>query len=264
MNDYGLVSIVMPAYNASAYIRKSIQSIQHQTYENWELLIVEDCSKDDTLSLINELAVSDSRIKIFVNDVNSGAALSRNKALREASGKWVAFLDGDDLWMPEKLERQLNFMVEHNYKFSYTDYMIQYNGTWLPYRYTGPEVVDKRKMYNYCYFSTITVMYDREYVGLVQIADLKKNNDYAMWLKVIEKCNCYRMPECLSFYIKHDDSISSGSKLKLIKWHYRLFRIGMERGVFISSVLTLNNLFHGVIKKMRYKEKVESIPESIV
>ena len=182
----GLVSIVMPAYNDGIYINESIKSVQAQTYTNWELLIVNDCSTDDTEDKIKEF-LSDTRIKLLRNKKNSGAAVSRNYALREAKGKWIAFLDADDVWLPKKLEKQLNFMIQNNYKFSYTDYRIRLNGEWKPYVNTGPMVVTKRKLYNYCYFSTITVMYDREYVGLVQIADLKKNNDYAMWFQIIEK-----------------------------------------------------------------------------
>ena len=148
-------------------------------------------------------------------------------------------------------------MKEHNYAFTYTDYRIQLNGEWLPYINTAPNCITKKKMYDYCYFSTITVMYDQSKVGLIQIADLKKNNDYAMWLKAVEKVKCYRLPECLSYYIKHDGSISSGNKFKLIKWHYLLFRKGMDMNPVLSSMLTLNNLFHGVVKKIIYKKKVD-------
>jgi hypothetical protein len=109
-------------------------------------------------------------------------------------------------------------------------------------------------MKNYCYFSTITVMYDREYVGLVQIEPVAKNNDYAMWLKIIEKTPCYRLPECLSYYIKHDGSISSGSKLSLIKYHYIMWRDAEKKSVIASAVLTLRNLFWGTIKKIKYKK----------
>lgn len=174
-----------------------------------------------------------------------------------ARGRWIAFLDSDDVWVPEKLEKQLRFMQERDYAFTYTDYRIQLNGEWLPYINTAPNCITKKKMYDYCYFSTITVMYDQSKVGLIQIADLKKNNDYAMWLKAVEKVKCYRLPECLSYYIKHDGSISSGSKFKLIRWHYLLFRKGMDMNPVLSSVLTLNNLFHGVLKKIIYKKKVD-------
>lgn len=249
-----LVSIIMPSYNTGKYIGNSIKSVQEQTYQNWELLIVDDCSTDNSVEIVR--AFEEPRIILLQNKQNSGAAVSRNYALREAKGKWVAFLDSDDLWAPDKLEKQVSFMKENDYAFTFTDYRICLNGKWFPYINTGPNYVNKRRMYDYCYFSTITVMYDREKIGLVQIADLKKNNDYAMWLQVIEKADAYRLPECLSFYIKHDGSVSSGSKIKLIKWHYRLFREGLRKNFIISGILTLNNLFHGVLKRFYYKRNI--------
>ena len=160
MIDKGLVSIVMPSYNTSDYIGGSIESVLEQTYPYWELIIVDDCSTDNTDEVV-EKYLSDSRIRYLKNEKNSGAAVSRNYALREAKGKWIAFLDSDDLWSPEKLEKQLSFMIENDYKFTYTDYKIKLNGQWLPFVYTGPNKVTKFKMKNYCYFSTITVIYDR-------------------------------------------------------------------------------------------------------
>ena len=253
------VSIIMPSYNTARFIGATIKSVLNQTYSNWELIIVDDCSTDNTDDVVNQY-LADDRIHYIKNDTNSGAAVSRNRALREAKGKWIAFLDSDDLWEPEKLEKQIAFMQERGYAFSYTDYMIQFNGEWIPYIYTGPNVVTRRKMYNYCYFSTITVMYDREKIGLIQIENLRKNNDYAMWLQAIEKSNCYRFPECLSYYIKHDGSISSGSKIKLIKWHYKLFKDGLHKNKFVSVLLTARNMFFGVIKKIVYKKKTTHIP----
>ena len=252
MNE--LVSIIMPSYNTSKYILDSVKSIRNQTYTNWELIIVDDCSTDDTDDVIKPY-LEDRRIKYLKNEKNSGAAISRNYALREAKGKWVAFLDSDDTWEREKLEKQVKFMTDNNYSFTYTDYRIQINGKWEPYINTAPDKVNMRRLYNYCYFSTITVMYDREKVGLIQIADLKKNNDYAMWFEIMKKAKvAYRLPECLSHYIKHENSISSGSKIKLIKHHYIMFNKGLKKGKFMSVVLTLNNLFFGVIKKVKYRE----------
>lgn len=255
-----LVSIIMPSYNTGRFIKETIESVLAQTYSNWELIIVDDCSTDNTDEVVGQY-ISDNRIQYLKNDVNSGAAISRNRALREAKGKWISFLDSDDLWEPRKLEKQIAFMKKNGYAFSYTDYMIQLNGEWLPYIYTGPRVVTRRGMYNYCYFSTITVMYDRDVIGLVQIENLRKNNDYAMWLQVIEKSNCYRLPECLSYYIKHDGSISSGNKLKLVKWHYILFRKGLHKNAFVSVLLVARNLFFGVLKKLVYKKKINFIPQ---
>ena len=100
-------------------------------------------------------------------------------------------------------------------------------------------------------------MYDREYVGLIQIADLRKNNDYAMWFEITKKTPCYRLPKCLSYYYKHDDSVSGGSKWKLIKHHYILYRKGLKKGKLLSAILTVNNLFCGIHKKLFYREKVE-------
>ena len=119
MND--LVSIIMPSYNTGALIAESIRSVLAQTYGNWELLIVDDCSGDDTCEAVKPF-LSDARIRFFRNENNSGAAVSRNRALREAKGRWIAFLDSDDLWTPEKLEKQLGFMERGGYHFSYTAY----------------------------------------------------------------------------------------------------------------------------------------------
>lgn len=246
-----LVSIIMPTFNAEKYIEESIESIEAQTYSNWELIIVDDCSEDDTVEVINEF--KDDRIILLRNSSNKGAAVSRNMALRHAKGRWIAFLDSDDLWHKDKLRLQIDFMKEKGYAFTFTDYRTQLNGEWMPYINIAPNVINKRKMYNYCYFSTITVVYDSQKVGLIQIEDLKKNNDYAMWLQAVEKVKCYRYPVCLSYYIKHDGSISSGSKWKLIKWHYILFRKGQKKGVICSCIMTVNNVLHGMIKKLVYK-----------
>lgn len=253
MNE--LVSVIMPSYNTVDYISDSIKSVLAQTYKNWELVIVDDCSTDNSVDVIKSF--EDSRIKLLYNEKNSGAAISRNYALREAKGKWIAFLDSDDIWEPKKLEKQIEFMKENGYAFTFTDYRICLNGNWLPYINTGPNVVDKRRMLDYCYFSTITVMYDRDKIGLIQIADLKKNNDYAMWLKAIEKSDAYRLPECLSYYIKHEGSVSSGGKTKLIKWHYRLFKDGLGKNSIMSVILTANNIVHGIWKKMYYRQYIK-------
>jgi len=255
MKDNGLVSIVMPSYNTDGYIKESIESVLYQSYPYWELIIVDDCSTDNTDEIIKPY-LTDDRIRYLKNEKNSGAAVSRNYALREAKGKWIAFLDSDDLWHPQKLEKQIEFMISNGYKFTCTDYRIQLNGEWLPYVYTSPNKITEFKMKNYCYFSTITVMYDRDYVGLVQIEDVRKNNDYAMWLKIIKKAPCYRLAENLSSYIKHEGSISSGSKLKLIKHHYIMWRVAEKKNPFSAFILTLRNLMFGVVKKIKYKESV--------
>ena len=245
----------MPSYNCEKYINNSIQSVINQTYTNWELLIVDDCSNDNTVSIIKSF--NDNRIKLFQNEKNNGAALSRNWALREAKGKWIAFLDSDDIWVSTKLEEQLLFMNENKYDFTFTDYRICLNGKWENVIHIGPNRINYRKIKKYCYFSTITVIYNVEKVGLIQIGDIRKNNDYAMWLKALKKVDAYRYPKCLSYYIKHNDSISSGSKIKLIKWHYILFKKECGYGTIHSTLLTIGNLWFGFWKRIIYKQTIE-------
>lgn len=250
MND--LVSIIMPSYNTGRFIKETVESVVAQTYPNWELIIVDDCSTDHTDQIIKEL-LNDTRIHYIKNEKNSGAAVSRNRALREAKGRWIAFLDSDDLWHPEKLEKQLQFMEENGYHFSYTNYIeIDENSISNGKTVTGPNKVTKRGMYNYCWVGCLTVMYDAETVGLIQIEDIKKNNDYAMWLKICQKETCYLLNETLAKYRKRTGSISNHQYIKLIKWHYKLYREAEKRNLMAASALTLRNLFFGVIKKIKY------------
>ena len=247
-----LVSIIMPSFNTAKFIGDSIKSVLAQTYTNWELIIVDDCSTDNTDDVVNQYLI-DERIHYVKNDTNSGAAVSRNRALREAKGKWIAFLDSDDLWYPEKLEKQISFMEENGYHFSYTNY-IEVDEETIPNgrSVTGPEKITKHGMYNYCWMGCLTVMYDYETVGLIQIADIKKNNDYAMWLKVSHKENCYLLNETLAKYRKRSGSISRHGYLKLIKWHYKLYREAEGKDPVSSFVLTCRNLFFGILKKIKY------------
>lgn len=252
MENKGLVSIVMPSYNTEKFIAESIESVLAQTYPHWELIIVDDCSTDNTDAVI-EPYLKDSRIRYLKNQRNSGAAVSRNYALREAKGKWIAFLDSDDLWTPDKLEKQIAFMEQNGYHFSYTNY-IEIDESSVPNGkvVTGPKRITKQGMHNYCWPGCLTVMYDAETVGLIQIADIKKNNDYAMWLKVCKKAVCYLLDENLGKYRKRSGSISNHSYTKLIKWHYKLFRVCDDKSPIASAVCTMVNLVFGVYKKIFY------------
>lgn len=247
-----LVSVVMPSYNTGKFIEETIRSVLAQTYSDWELLIIDDCSTDNTDEIVSGF-LSDPRIRYFKNEKNSGAAVSRNRALREAQGKWIAFLDSDDLWEPEKLERQIRFMCENGCHFSYTNYIeINEKGVANGRSVTGPKRITKHGMYDYCWPGCLTVMYDAEAIGLIQIEDIKKNNDYAMWLKVCRKADCYLLDETLARYRKRSGSISNHGCWTLIKWHYKLYRDADGKGTIVSAVLTGRNLFWGVIKKLRY------------
>lgn len=246
-----LVSIIMPSYNTAEYIAQSINSVRAQTYENWELIIVDDCSTDNTDEVVSFF--EDPRIRYFKNEKNSGAAVSRNRALSEAKGRWIAFLDSDDLWSPIKLEKQIGFMEKGGYSFSYTEYEeIAEGGEPLGVRVTGPKKITKTGMYNYCWPGCLTVMYDAEKVGLIQIADIKKNNDYAMWLKVAKKADCYLLAENLASYRKRSGSISRHSYTALIKWHYKLYKEAEGMCAVAALFNTARNLLFGLVKKIKY------------
>lgn len=251
-----LVSIIMPSFNTGKYITETIESVLAQSYKNWELIIVDDCSSDNTDEVVRTY-LSDDRIYYLKNEKNSGAAFSRNTALRKAKGKWIAFLDSDDLWMPEKLEKQLSFMKINGYFFSYTDYEeIDVNGKQTGVRVTGPRKVTKTGMYNYCWPGCLTVMYDADEIGLIQIENIKKNNDYAMWLKVCQKAECYLLDECLAQYRKgRVGSVSTHSIKTMIGWHYKLFREAEKQSIVQSALNTGRNLIFGFYKKHKYVER---------
>lgn len=253
--ESGLVSIIMPSYNTASFIKETIQSVLNQTYTKWELIIVDDCSTDNTDDVLE--TIKDSRIRYFKNDKNSGAAVSRNKALREARGQWIAYLDSDDLWMPEKLEKQIRFMEANGYAFSYTNYEeIDVDSNKTGVKVSGPKRITKTGMFNYCWPGCLTVMFDASKIGIVQIHDIKKNNDYAMWLKICKKANCYLLDEFLAQYRKgRTGSVSTHSIKTMIGWHYKLFHEAEDMGTIESLYNTGRNLIFGFYKKKRYVKK---------
>lgn len=251
----GLVSIIMPSWNTGQFIAESIQSVINQTYTNWELLIVDDCSSDNTDEIIN--GFDDSRIRYFKNEKNSGAALTRNRAMREAKGEWIAFLDSDDLWAPEKLDKQIKFMKKNKYIFSYHDFIkIDEESKPLNVHVSGPDIVTKRKMYNYGYPGCLTFMYSAKAMGLIQIKDIKKNNDYAILLQLCKKADCYRMDEILAQYRIRKKSISHDKLSKKLKSHYDLFHLCDEQPALIAFWYACWNMFYGVLKKKNYEKKI--------
>lgn len=260
MRDYGLVSIVTPTYNCAKFIEKTIRSVQAQTYQNWEMIIVDDSSTDDTENVVRSFLERDSRIRYICNLTNSGAAITRNYALREARGRWIAFLDSDDLWMPEKLEKQIEFMLKNNYAFSYHEYVeIAEDGKELGVYVSGRKKVGKFGMYACCWPGCLSVMYDTLSVGKIQINDVRKNNDTAIWLKVIQKSDCYLLKENLGQYRRRKGSITPPSISDRVYWHYKLFRQAENMNpVFATFWMCINvigNLFKKVFYVTRYNVK---------
>ena len=255
MENQDLVSIIMPTYRCGAFIAESIRSVQAQTYKNWELIVVDDCSGDGTVEIVENLQKEDRRIRLFQNEKNSGAALTRNYALREAKGRWIAFLDSDDLWKPEKLEHQLKFMIDNNYAFTY------HNNSWINEKtgkiektVSGKKHVSKFDMYCCCWPGCLTVMYDVNIVGLIQIPDIKKNNDSAMWLKIVKKADCILLDENLAYYRHRAGSITPPDIKTKIMWHYKLFHDADGRSPIIALMLTCLNMAGSFVKKKFYEK----------
>lgn len=253
----GLVSIIMPSWNTGRFIAESIQSVLNQTYAKWELIIVDDCSTDNTEEVV--ISFNDERIKYFRNEKNSGAALTRNRALRKAQGEWIAFLDSDDLWTPDKLEKQIAFMKKNGYSFSYTEYeKIDEEDRPLNIYVTGPDFVNKCKMYRYDYIGQLTMMYSAKVFGLIQIKDIKKNNDYAIRLQLYKKDGvcCYLLKENLAKYRIRKKSISHDKLSKKLKSHYDLFHMCDEKVAPVALWYACWNMFFGILKKKNYEKYI--------
>lgn len=254
----GLVSIIMPSWNTGNFIAESIQSVINQTYRKWELIIVDDCSTDNTDEVV--ASFRDERIKYLKNEKNLGAALTRNRALCEARGEWIAFLDSDDLWKPQKLEYQIEFMEKNHFIFSYHEYeKIDEESRPLNVYVSGPRIVTKKKMYNYGYPGCLTFMYSAKTMGLIQIKDIKKNNDYAILLQLCKKANCVLLRKNLALYRIRKKSISHDKLSKKLKSHYDLFHICDEKPIFIALWYACWNMFYGFFKKWKYEKDTEKL-----
>lgn len=246
--DYGLVSIIMPNYNGGKYLSQTVESVLNQTYKNWELIFVDDCSTDNSLDIIR--SYGDQRIKILQNKGNSGAAVSRNYALREASGRWIAFLDSDDLWDKEKLSVHLKFMVEKDSKFSFTHYyVVDENGRQTAEFCPKLDKYDYKTILKHCYIGCSTVIYDRNAVGTVFMPeDAIKREDFACWLSILRTGVCAEcLHESLTSYKIHGNSVSS-NKLKMVKYQWNVYRNLEKLSVIKSAYYMVHWAIKGVLK----------------
>lgn len=237
-----LVSIIMPAYNCERYIRQSIDSVLSQTYTNWELLIVDDCSTDSTADIIS--SYTDPRIHYQRNDQNRRCAYTRNQAIRQAKGRYIAFLDSDDMWKPEKLERQIAFMQTHNYSITYSHYFVlSPNGE--QHLHTCPQSLTYFQLTRWNRIGCLTVIYDTVQVGKVFMPAILNREDYAYWLVLLRMgfaAYCFNEP--LAVYRSHN-GMSGGSKLDLMRYHYIMFHEVLNYPAWLAFLLTLrNNVFY--------------------
>lgn len=251
------ISIITPTYNDEKYIRDTIKSILAQTHSNFEVLVVDDCSNDNTALIVESF--HDDRIKFFLNEKNMGAAYSRNFAIKQATGCYIAFLDGDDLWSSKKLEKQLNFMMSNNYSFSCTFYKeIDEIGNDTGVMNTAPKKMDHKTFLRTNYIGCLTVMFKRGlYPDLEIPISILKRNDYALWLKLSEKAPCYTLKESLSFYRKRNKSISSGKKKLLIKHHKHLFSTLYGFKTIKAALYSYRNIIYYIFRKVFYRKKVK-------
>lgn len=257
MKDYGLVSIITPTYNCGRFIAETIDSVLSQSYGDWEMLIVDDCSTDNTKEIVEKYCAKDSRIKYCCLERNSGAAVARNRALRMAKGRWIAFLDSDDLWTPDKLEKQLAFMVANDYSFSYHEYTeIDEDSNPIGRYVSGKKHVGKFDMFACCWPGCLSVMYDTQKIGLIQIENIKKNNDTALWLKAIKKADCHLLKEDLAKYRRRKGSITPPDIKTKIKWHYTLFRTAEKMNPISATFWMIVNIFGNTYKKIFYVKNI--------
>lgn len=218
------VSIITPAFNASRTIGQTMQSAQAQTFQNWEMIVVDDCSTDDTCSIVEGYAVSDRRIRLLRQTANGGPARARNAALKAAVGRFVAFLDSDDCWLPEKLERQLSFMAANDIALSYTLYRRFKDGRQdvgplvkLPSTFTYKNLLKKTGI------ACLTVVVDMDRTGPIEFSAIR-HEDYALWLKLLKRgFVAYGLMEDLARYRVSTASVS-GNKLKSATWVWKIYR----------------------------------------
>lgn len=256
-----LVSIITPTYNCAPYIGETIRSVLNQSYSDWEMIIVDDCSTDNTAEVV--ASFNDSRIKYVALKQNSGAAEARNTALKLAKGRWIAFLDSDDLWKPNKLKHQLEFIQEGNIAFSYHNYEeIDEGGKPLNVLVSGKKRVGKFDMFACCWPGCLSVMYDADKIGLIQIENIKKNNDTALWLKAIKKADCYLLDENLAFYRRRKGSITPEGLRRKIWAHYPIFRVAEKMNPISSFFWMCLNVFGNAYKKLFYVKKLPDQPLS--
>ena len=227
IKNASLISIVMPAYNCEQYISQAVESVIKQTYEEWELIIIDDCSKDGTYTLIKNIAEQDSRIRIYQNDKNIGVGKTRNRGIELAAGDWIAFLDSDDLWEKMKLEKQIHLLEqEFQAKFIYTGSAFIYaDGTVIDYILHVPKRINRSQLLKQNLVSCSSVMIRKEYMQKYPMPGQKDiHEDFAVWLNVLEdEKYAYGIDEPLLIYRKSENS-KSGNKLKAAKMNWNTYK----------------------------------------
>lgn len=253
-----LVSIITPTYNSEKYIAQTILSVQAQSCTNWEMIIVDDCSSDKTAAIILEFAASDHRIKFYKLQKNAGAGVARNQAITMASGRYIAFLDSDDLWKPEKLQRQIDFLNTNNLPFTFSFYeCIDEAGNPLDKRIEAPRRLKYWQLFFCNFVGNLTGIYDTQFFGKIPISSLRKRQDWMVWLTILKKIKIAQpIPESLAFYRIRQDSISS-SKVTLLQHNYNVYHLFYGCNTFVSLCCMIGFLGMQLFVKPRYIKKIK-------
>lgn len=241
-----LVSIVVPVYNCKKFIEDTVNCVKEQTYSNWELLLINDCSTDNSVEII-EKYLEDKRIKLINLNQNSGAAIARNEGIKFANGKYIAFLDADDLWKRNKLQKQVKFMSTNNYTFSYTGYeFTDEDGNETGKIVNVPSSITYKEALKNTTIFTSTVMFDVEKLGkdLISMPNVRRGQDTATWWKVLKTgVVAHALNDKLSLYRRSENTLSS-NKFKALKRTWNLYRhvekIPMIKSIYYFSWYVFN------------------------
>lgn len=222
--DSPLVSVIMPAFNAEDFIEAAVNSVVSQKYSNWELFIIEDASPDATLSRAEELAKTDPRIKLLRNEENSGAGISRNKGIKAAQGDFIAFLDADDLWKPNKLQIQLEKMQEQNVSVCFSSYQqMNENGNSRNEIIEALPVLTYQKLLKSNYLGNLTGIYNAKKLGKIYAPEIRKRQDWALWIEAVKKGGpAIGIQRCLAKYRVRKGSIS-GNKFEMLQYNFNIY-----------------------------------------
>ena len=246
-----LVSIIMPMYNSANYIIESIESVIKQTYINWELLLIDDKSIDNTLQIIKQYDKKDDRIKIIRLDKNYGPSVARNEGLANMVGQYVAFLDSDDKWLPNKLENQVKFMLKNDYKFSYSAYQkIDSNGNFLRKYYLLKNKINYIEILKTNHIVCSSVIIDVALLENKKMKNISKRQDYILWLSILkEGYIAHGINEVLIEYRVHAKSISK-NKLKMAVYQWYVYR-KIEKISYLYSIYNMIfYIYHGLRKNI--------------
>jgi teichuronic acid biosynthesis glycosyltransferase TuaG len=248
-----LVSIVVPVYNAARFMDDTIQTVLNQTYQNWELLLVDDCSSDDSIQIIKKYQKNDNRIKLFKLSKNSGAAIARNTGIDKAKGHYLAFLDADDLWVKNKLELQVAFMQEKNAAFSFTGYeFADENGKPNGKKVHVPETITYKQALKNTTISTITVMIDLSIIPKTSanMPNVRRGQDTATWWKILKTIDrACGLNVALSYYRRADRSLSS-NKFVALKRTWFLYRNIENFGIVFASYNFIHYLNNAIRRRI--------------